>query len=127
MTTITGMTGDTDPNNPVNAMQADTFPIGAALTVAYGSNERPFCTLGNMYRILGFLTGDVPGADRINSAIDACRDHVLTQLPDTLRAIDPPPPADDGAFSDEAYVGGVANKYGSTIALTPMPEQLLDR
>lgn len=127
MTMIPGMTGDTDPSNPVSTYPSDVFPIGAALTVAYGSNERPLCTLGNMYRILGFLTGDVPGADRLNSAIDACRDHVMAQLPDTLRAIDPPPPADGGAFSDEEYVTGIANRYGSTITLTPMPEQLLDR
>lgn len=121
MTTIPGMTGDTDPDNPVNALPGNIFPIGAALTVAYGSNERPFATLGNLYRVLGWLTGDVPGADEINTAIRRCRDHVAIQLPTDLRVIDAPPDADAGATADHAWLAGIVNKYGTTIPLTALP------
>lgn len=114
--TIPGMTGDTDPENPVNDYPADVFPIGAALTVAYGSNERMFCTLGNLYRILGYLTGEVPLANAINSTIASCRDHVATQLPTELRVVDPPPGSDDET-AVIAWLSGIVNKYGPTITL----------
>lgn len=120
--TIPGMTGDTDPDNPVNALPAWEFPIGAALTVAYGSNERPYCTLGNLYRVLGWLTGDCPGADHINSEIARCRDHVAVQLPTELRVVDPPPTAlDEDDTAVMAWLGGIVNKYGATVALTALP------
>jgi hypothetical protein len=116
-----GITVDTDPDNPVNRLPQNTFPIGAALTIAYGSNERPFCTLGNLYRILGYLTGDVPGGDSINPEIERCRNHVEAQLPDTLRAIDPPPDTDNIDTATVSWLAGIANKYGSTIELTALP------
>lgn len=119
---ITGMTTDTDPDNPVNAYPADVFPIGAALTVAFGSNERPFCTLGNLYRVVGYLTGDIPMADGLASAIQRCRQHVLQQLPTELRVMDPPPePSDVDNTADMVYVGGITNKYGATIKLVALP------
>lgn len=135
---VPGMTGDTDPQNPVNALPAWEFPIGAALTVAYGSNERPFCTLGNLYRIIGYLTGDVPPIDGqpanpdgnppqphipgLNEVIVTCREHVAKQLPTELRVVDRPP---EGGHEDDvalmAWLAGIVNKYGATIALTAMP------
>jgi hypothetical protein len=114
-------TGDTNPDNPVHNYPADVFPIGAALTIAYGSNERPFTTLGNLYRILGFLTGGIPGPYDINAAIDKCRAHVVSQLPDALRAIDVPPPDHAGEAADVAWVTSIIATYGPTITLTPMP------
>lgn len=116
-----GMTGDTDPENPVNALQPNVFPLGAALTIAYGSNERPLCTLGNLYRILGWLTGDVPAADAIDTEIDRCRWHVAQQLPDALRAFDPPPAPLDDPAADHVWLANVVNKYGTTITLTALP------
>lgn len=132
--TTTGMTGDTDPANPVNNLPAWEFPVGAALTLAYGSNERPFCTLGNLYRIVGYLTGDVPPVDGqpadpdrnqpyiagLADEIERCREHVIAQLPDELRAIDPPPPGGNET-ADVAWLAGIVNRYGPTIALDALP------
>lgn len=126
-----GITGDTDPENPVHNYPADVFPLGAALTIAYGSNERPLCTLGNLYRIVGYLTGDIPIVDgdpdaepplpSLNDEIARCAEHVTGQLPDELRTLDPPPPADAGAAADHAWLAGVMNKYGATIPLVALP------
>ena len=135
--TVPGMTGDTDPNNPVNTLPPNVFPIGAAITVAYGGVDRPFCTLGNLYRILGYLTGDVPPVDGqaadpdadpprpyipgLADELERCRSHVAAQLPDTLRIFDPPPaPADDNA-ADLVWLSNVINKYGGTITLAALP------
>jgi len=132
---------DTDPDNPVNHYPPEQFPIGAALTVAYGSNERPLCTLGNLYRVIGWLTGDVPNADGqperkedpelgiayqpfipgLNDEIERCREHVEAQLPTELRALDPPPPAHLGSSADWAWLAAVTNKYGATIRLVALP------
>jgi hypothetical protein len=75
-------------------LQPDEYPIGAALTVAYGSNERPFCPLADLYRILGNLAGHVPAPADINDYIDNYRPTVLAALPDELKTIDPPPAGD---------------------------------
>lgn len=106
---------------PTTDLPADTHPIGAALTVAFGSNTRPFCTLGALYRILGYLRGDVPGHDGIDEAIDECRAHVRAALPDGIAALDPPPAA-DGEPADAAWVSAIAHNYGPTITLTPLPD-----
>lgn len=129
MTDIPGMTTDTDPDNPVHNYPAEVFPIGAALTVAYGSTERPFATLGNIYRLLGWLTGDIPTIDgdpkanpplpSLADEIARCREYVLQQLPTELRVVDPPPAEQDNT-ADLAWVRGIGNKYGATIALRPM-------
>ncbi|ALA06706.1 hypothetical protein SEA_GRAVAILLIA_60 [Mycobacterium phage Gravaillia] len=118
-----GMTPDTADDNPVNTFPPNVFPLGAAVTVAYGSNERPFCTLGNLYRILGYLTGEVPGADDINSVIAECRHHVTHQLPTDMRTENPPPPPGDDV-ADIHWLGTVIGKYGPRIALTAMPGSL---
>lgn len=105
---------------PTTGLPADTHPIGAALTVAFGSNARPFCTLGALYRILGYLQGTVPGVDGIDDAIDDCRAHVTAALPDGIAALDPPP-SPDGEPADAAWVSTIANKYGQTVTLPAMP------
>lgn len=101
-------TADLEPNE---------FPIGAALTVAYGSNERPFCNLADLYRILGAFTGQIPAPHAINDTIAECRDKVLKQLPDELRAIDPPPADAGNEAADVAWVAGIKSRYGPTIRL----------
>ncbi|WP_431231488.1 hypothetical protein ACQ856_18170 [Mycolicibacterium psychrotolerans] len=123
---VPGMTRDTDPDNPVNAYPPNEFPVGAALTITYGSNERPFCTLGNLYRILGWLTGEIPDADEINTEIERCRTHVTAQLPDVLRLVDPPPaPGDDGDnTADMVWLIGITRTYGRTITLTALPDTI---
>lgn len=113
------MTTDTDPNNPVRGYAHNQFPIGAALTVAYGGNDRPFCTLGNMYRILAYLDGQVPGPYDLDTVIAKHRDHVLRALPDELRALDVPPADTDNEAADLAWITGIANRYGPTITLPP--------
>lgn len=118
---VPGMTTDTHPDNPVNGLNANMFPIGAALTVAYGSDTRFFATLGNVYRVLGYLLGDVPAADGIGAAIERCRYWVTNQLPTELRTIDPPPADSDNDTADIAWLTNVTNRYGETIALTAMP------
>lgn len=117
--TLPGMGSDTARDNPVNSLPHNVFPIGAALTVAYGSNQRLFCTLGNLYRILGYLDGQVPGPYDIDAAIDKHRGHVLAALPTELRALDLPPADTDNEASDVAWLVGIANRYGQTIALPP--------
>jgi hypothetical protein len=99
---------------PTTDLPADTHPIGAALTVAFGSNDRPFCSLGDLYRILGYLRGDVPGHDGIDDAIDECQQHVAAALPDSIAAFGEP--------ADFVWVTSIANKYGATIVLSPLPD-----
>lgn len=118
---IPGMTTDTHRANPVNALNANVFPIGAALTVAYGSDTRFFATLGNVYRVLGYLTGDVPAADSIGTAIEQCREWVTNQLPTELRTVDPPPADTGNETADIVWLVGIVNKYGLNITLTALP------
>lgn len=111
------MVGDTDPSNPVHNLARDRFPIGAALTVAYGSDERPFTTLGNLYRILGYLTGDCPDAPDINKAIETCRGHVRAQLPDDI----PPPPMPVDLDADMDWLAEIMQDH-PVIHLNPISE-----
>lgn len=113
---IPGMTRDTHPDNPVQQYANNVFPIGAALTVAYGSNERPYCTLGNLYRILGHLDQHVPGPEDINDRIIANADRVRAALPDELRVTETPP-RDDNETAAIAWVASMANKYGPTVTI----------
>lgn len=93
---------DTDKDNPVNALPRNVFPIAAVLTVTHSGNDRPFCTLGNLYRILGFMTGDVPtagpsdvpGSLSIDEAVAKCRPEILRQHPQ-LAAITAPASRDE--------------------------------
>lgn len=117
----TDMTVDTDPDNPVNALPENMFPIGAALTIVYGGPDRYFATLGNVYRVLGYLTGEVPLADDIPDAMQRCRYHVENQLPTDMRIIDPPPIDTGDNIADIAWIGGIVNKYGPYIRLVALP------
>jgi hypothetical protein len=118
------ITGDTDPANPVNAYDADRFPLGAAITVAYGSTTNMFCTLGNLYRILGYLDGPggegVPLNDQLDAMIDRYRTHVRAQLPGDIDArIMPPSDAND--TERLLWLSAMHTAYGETITLTPAP------
>lgn len=111
---------DTDPNNPVNDYRADMFPLGAAITIAYGSTTNMFTTLGNLYRILGYLNHDerdsgVPCVEDIDWMIDRYREYVRGQLPITEAAMPPPNASDDTRL---AFLTDMTTQYGPTVTLT---------
>lgn len=124
-------TPDTSPDNPVNAMQADEFPIAAVATVLVGSNDRPFCTLGNLYRILGFLLQHVsvdpddshavgiPRHDLIDEAITVCRTAILAEHPELAGITDTDATTDTGILT---WIANLEKRYGATITLTPIPK-----
>ena len=122
---------DTDPQNPVNAMQSDEFPLAAVLTVIVGSNDRPFCILGNLYRILGYLLKDrsvdpndpdargIPRADHIDDAINVCRPAVLAQHPNLAAITATDATTDRGILN---WITELERHYGATVTLTPLPK-----
>lgn len=122
---------DTDPANPVNAMNGDEFPIAAVVTVLHGSNDRPFCTLGNLYRILGFLLKDrsvdpddpdargIPRADLIDEAIAVCRPEILRQHPQLADSKATRAGTDTGILT---WLADQEQKFGATLTLTPLPK-----
>lgn len=122
---------DTDPANPVNKMQGDEFPLAAVLTVIVGSNDRPFCTLGNLYRILGFLLKDrsvdpddpdargIPRADHIDDAINLCRPAILEQRPDLADITATDAATDLGILN---WIAELERRHGATVTLTPLPK-----
>ncbi|MBU8834419.1 hypothetical protein [Mycolicibacterium goodii] len=122
---------DTDPDNPVTAMNGDEFPLPAVLTVLVGSNDRPFCTLGNLYRILGFLLKDrsvdpddpdargIPRAELIDDAIEVCRSWILKQRPDLADVPKTRATTDTGILT---WIADQEAKFGATVTLTPLPK-----
>lgn len=124
------LTTDTDPDNPVNDYEADTFPLGAALTVAYGSTEMMFCTLGNLYRIVGYLTGDLPSIEGDPNAvppipsladeINRCAVHVMAQLPEAAQRLTLPDNS-DGDNARMEWLIATMTAAGTTVTLTPLP------
>lgn len=121
------LAGDTTEGNPVNDYPANVFPLGAAITIAYGTPDNIFCTLGNLYRIIGYLTGDLPAIDGdpnadppIPSLADEwarCSEHVAAQLPTGLAAAQTVDPEGKMAWLTNAMAA-----HGDTVDLTPMPE-----
>ncbi|MBU8834447.1 hypothetical protein [Mycolicibacterium goodii] len=122
---------DTDPDNPVNAMNGDEFPLPAVLTVLVGSNDRPFCTLGNLYRILGFLLKDrsvdpddpdargIPRAELIDEAIEVCRPWIVKQRPDLAVVAKTRATTDTGILS---WIAEQESRFGATVTLAPLPK-----
>lgn len=102
---------DTAPDNPTNTLEGDQMPTAAVLTVLLGGNDRPFCTLGNLYRILKTLDGEVPLADEIDAAVERVRPALAAQFPE-LAAITPP-----GIDADEqtilAWIADVERDHGA--------------
>jgi hypothetical protein len=121
------ITTDTDPANPVNDYDPNQFPLGAALTVAYGSTENMFCTLGNLYRILGYLDPDdegVPMVEQLDAMIDRYRVHVMAALPDQMH--DLTLPSVDASDTDRmAWLMALHSAFGPTVTLTPAPSDNL--
>ena len=122
---------DTSPDNPVNAMNGDEFPLAAVLTVLVGSNDRPFCTLGNLYRILGFLLKNrsvdpddpdargIPRAELIDTAIDVCRPEILRQRPELEAVTKTRATTDTGILT---WIADQEARFGPTVVLTPLPK-----
>lgn len=120
---------DTAPDNPVNALNGDEFPLAAVLTVLVGSNDRPFCTLGNLYRILGFMRGDVPAAVSdpdadppivgIDEAITICRPEILRQHPELADVTKTRATTDTGILT---WIAEQEKRFGATFTLTPLPK-----
>lgn len=122
---------DTSPDNPVSAMNGDEFPLAAVLTVLHGSNDRPFCTLGNLYRILGFLLKDrsvdpddpdargIPRAELIDTAIAACRPEILRQHPQLAESTKTRATTDTGILT---WIADQENQFGATVFLAPLPK-----
>lgn len=138
---VAAVTGDTDLSNPVNHYRADVFPVGAALTVAYGSTSNMWCTLGNLYRILGYLNqyeadDGVPVITRgvsldaqgrevednvatIDDVIAAHRDYVRGELD----GYGIPAVPDDADTDDEklAWLAALATDHGITTVTLATP------
>lgn len=122
---------DTSPDNPVNAMNGDEFPLPAVLTVLVGSNDRPFCTLGNLYRILGFLLKNrsvdpddpdargIPRAELLDDAIAVCRPEILRQHPQLADVTKTRATTDTGIL---AWIAEQENTFGQTVTLTALPK-----
>jgi hypothetical protein len=122
---------DTDPKNPVNALGGDEFPLPAVLTVLHGSNDRPFCTLGNLYRILGHLlkyvsvdpddpqAHGIPRTVHIDGGIALCRPEILRQHPELADVPKTRATTDTGILT---WIADQEAKYGPTVTLTPLPK-----
>lgn len=120
---------DTDPQNPVNTLNGDVFPLAAVLTVLVGSNDRSFCTLGNLYRILGFLLKDrsvdpddpaargIPRVDLLDAAIAVCRPAILDQHPELADVTKTRATTDTGILT---WIAEQETRYGATVTLTPL-------
>lgn len=91
------------------------FPLGAVLTVTSGSVDRPLCSLGDLYSVLGFLRRDVPGADELQTAIDECRPLVLDQHPGLADVV--APPADTADVVVLAWLADREAQFGAVLEL----------
>lgn len=124
-------TPDTARDNPVNGLNGDVFPLAAVLTVLVGSNDRPFCTLGNLYRILGFMLQhrsvdpDDPGAhgiprpDLIDDGIAVCKTEILRQHPELAPIKATRAATDTGILT---WIADQETTYGPTVTLTALPK-----
>lgn len=104
-----------------------TAAMSAALAIAYGDTARTFHANDlEVRRVLQHLTGErVPMfGPMLGAAIRRCAGHVRAQLPDTLRAFDPPPAERDDT-ADLLYLCAVKGKYGRRVKLTPLPQEVL--
>lgn len=98
------------------------FPLGAVLTITAGSYERPFCTLADLYSILGWLRHDVPAADELADAIDDWRPVILAQHPELAAVVAPPADASDTAVL--SWLADQEAQFGAYLQLTsPGPRQ----
>jgi hypothetical protein len=138
---VAGITADTDIANPVNHYPANVFPVGAAITVAYGSVDDMWCTLGNLYRILGYLNqfeadDGVPvltrgvSLDELNREVEdnvATIDDVIEQHRAYVRGeLDghgiPRPPAEASEGDKISWLANLATEHGvTTIRLDTPP------
>ncbi|MCV7230705.1 hypothetical protein [Mycolicibacterium komossense] len=124
-------TPDTARDNPVTGLNADVFPLAAVLTVLVGSNDRPFCTLGNLYRILGFMLQNrsvdpadpdahgIPRAELIDDAIAVCKPEILRQHPELAAITKTRATSDTGILT---WIADQETRYGLTVTLTPLPK-----
>lgn len=103
-----------------------TFPLGPVITCARSNGDRLFCTLGDLYDFLGFMTGDVPmaekndveGADSIEEAIERVRPALITAFPELAAVQLPNEDATDQQILDWLKV--TSEQYGSVYELTPI-------
>lgn len=118
------ITGDTDPDNPLTKMADDRHHIGAVLTVMTG---RPLATLGAVYRLLKFMTGevpmavgDVPGVDNLEQAQARVRPLLIEQCPDLAKVFVPRAEAPDAVCL--AFLAEQENRFGAYVTLTPIAD-----
>lgn len=116
--------GDTHPDNPVSSYPPEVHPIGAVLTIIFGGTEHMYCTLGQLYRALGWLTGDVPLGDAIDDAIAAVRGHVRDEH--RILAVMAPPPDNADDTEKLLWLASATIDYGPTVILTPHPDKGAD-
>ena len=95
------------------------FAIGPVVTVLHGSDTRPFCTLEQLYDILGYLHSDVPGSGEIDTYIEAARPYLAGEHPGL--AAEPVPPVDASEKAVFDWLIGLGDKYGTPLPVTPLP------
>lgn len=109
------------------------FEIGPVVTVLYGDPDKIFCTLRDLYDILGFITGDIPshsrntvdGADSIDEAMTKAAKHLAELFPD-LAAEDVPNFFDPTDPTTEAEIVGwlveLGVKHHAPFTVTQLPD-----
>ena len=100
---------------------ARKFTVGQVMTVLAGSSERTFCSWGEVLDVLGWLLQDVPLADEVDSAIEACRPAVAAQHPALVAYTAPPPRASDTYVLE--WLGSIELDHGREYELDPMADE----
>lgn len=65
-----------------------TFSLGAVLSVA---TDRLLTDIGDLYKILGWMTGDSPYTHQLPRFMQECRPWLLRWFPDLQKAVDAQP------------------------------------
>lgn len=111
---------------PEEIQPVDDFPIGAALSVALGavglsdSAPGPYCTLRDLYAILGRLLGDVPTVEEMPDAAEQARAALLAQHPALSEATLPENTSDTGILT---WLAEQEAAFGATLRIKPVAVQ----
>lgn len=92
-----------------------SFSLAAVLTVTTG---RLLCDIGQVYDVLGYMTGEPLMTHQLPRASRECEGPILAQHPD-LAAIEVPEWANDAA-TVERFLLSLRSSYGESRVLQPL-------
>lgn len=118
----------------MTAPMTKQFEIGPVVTVLHGDPDKIFCSLRDLYDILGFMSGGIPshtrndidGADSIGEAITKCAAHLAELFPELAAEqlpadfYDPTDPATEAEII--TWLVGLGVKHHAPFTVTQLPD-----